>query len=803
MLTKLTKLLGLVFVFIAYSGNAQKYSVQGKVVSDEQKALIYANVFLLKNTDSTLVKAVSSNEHGAFEFTQIEPGNYILKSSYVGYTDYAQPLVIANSVQGLQLLLTKNVQELEGVVVNQPTIERKSDRLVFNVENTSLSELSSYDILKQTPGVIVTNGSILVKNSSAEVYINDRPVYLTGSELNSLLTNYSGSNIKSVEVITNPSAKYDAEASTIINITTAKSISIGYKGSVEGRWTQAVFPKYTLGTSHYYKNDFVNAFLNYSYNPKKQYKHDNSYVNWFDGNTPNGQWESDFRKVTRSYAHQLSTILDFTLGAKSDISLSSNILHSPNTKLANDIRTDVYDANEQLASYFNTDSDLDNDRSNVSVTLDYELKIGEKGATMNLVSDYIYYKDAQNQFLETNYYAVDNTFTGTDSFDFYAEQKNDIYTQGLDFSIPSEASSFETGVKYSAIKSNSLVNYSGDVVPLNTVDDQFKYTENVYAGYAQFNKEWEKWSLSTGLRGEYTDVEANSIALGDINTQKYFELFPTSIITYVPSENHQYSMSYKRSLERPKYGSLNPYRYYYNEDQYIGGNPSLTRAIENKIALDYTYKGQFIFSLYYQHVNNNLSKLVFQENENQILYESYYNIDHEFQYSLDFTYYGYVNSWWYLYTYMSGFYLENEFVALESGGVREQNHTMGYLGQAYNQFSLAKDGTLNANMTLYYLSNFIQGSYHFKNQFYVDLGLTKSLWNKRATVSLNIADIFNTNQVWIRSQYLNQDNAYKSMAENRNITLGFKYKFGNFRLADNNRETKSEEQERLEEKPVM
>ncbi|UNY99754.1 TonB-dependent receptor [Zhouia spongiae] len=803
MLKNVTKLISYIFVLSLYHGYAQEFYISGNITAEDHEPLVYANVFLLSSTDSTMVKAVSSDAKGAFVLEKLEKGNYILKSSYVGYKEHFYDLSLDGSKKGINLVLVKIIEELEGVVVNRPTIERKADRLTFNVANTSLSNVSSLDIIRQTPGVIVNNGSILVKNTSASVYINDREVYLSGEELSRLLANYSGSNIQSVEVITNPSAKYNAEAGTVINIITSKSISIGYKGSIEGRWTQAVFPKYALGTSHYYKGNTVDAFLNYSYNPGKEYKHDDSYVNWFDGDNPDGSWESDFKKITHSYAHQVNVILDFKLNKKSHLNLSSHIWYAPNTTLENKMRTRVLDVNKNLDSYFLTNSDINNDKSNMSFTGDYELKIGQNGTKMDLVSEYIYYQNDQDQYLETNYFNPDDSHSNMRSFDFTAKQKNNIFTQGVDFSIPIKEALIETGAKYNSHNSNSYVIYAGNVVPLNVVDDHFKYKESVYAGYAQYSNDWDKWSLSTGVRGEYTDVEANSIALGEINTRKYFELFPTANVSYSPSENHQYSVMYKRSLERPKYSSLNPYRYYSNENQYISGNPRLTRAIDNKIAFDYTYKGKYIFSLYYQNINNNLSRLIFQDNENRTSLESIYNIEQEFQYSLDFTYYGYITDWWYLYTYMSGFYIENEFTAIQSGHTMQRNHTWGYLGQAYNQLSLSDDGTLNTNFTLYYLSNFISGSYKMKNQFYIDLGVTKTLWDKRADISLNITDLFNTNKMWLRSRYLNQDNGFIARQENRSISLGFKYKFGNFRLSDNNRETRSQEQDRLEEKSVL
>ncbi|NJW54685.1 Plug domain-containing protein, partial [Salinimicrobium sp. CDJ15-91] len=164
------------------------------------------------------------------------------------------------------LVLSEDTAALAEVSINykNPSVKREVDRLVFNVENTTLSHGSSWDILKKTPGVILSGENLTVRNQGVQVYINDRKVQLTASELQTLLENYSAENIKSIEVITTPPARYDAEGGAILNIITSKSIAPGYKGNVNAAWTQAIFPKYQLGTSHYYKTEKLNVFGNYS-----------------------------------------------------------------------------------------------------------------------------------------------------------------------------------------------------------------------------------------------------------------------------------------------------------------------------------------------------------------------------------------------------------------------------------------------------------------------------------------------------------------------------------------------------------
>ena len=310
------KLLTLSLLFLAgYQGIAQQYTINGTVTDDQDRPIAYVNVLLLKAADSTLVKGAVSDENGGYLFSSIESGEYLAKASFVGYAEtYSPPFTVDSDKQVATISMAQTEESLEAVTVTsrKPTIQRKVDRLVFNVENTVVSSGNTFDILKRTPGVVVSQGQIMIRNQPAVVYINDRKVYLTSDELQQLLEGFSGENVKSVEVITTPPAKYDAEGGAILNIVTSKNLSIGYKGSVHGSNTQAIVPKYSVGTSHYYKNDWLNAYAGYTFNSRFDYKRDEDQVRFFNpDNTENSLWLTDFRRDTRTLSHSLNTILDF------------------------------------------------------------------------------------------------------------------------------------------------------------------------------------------------------------------------------------------------------------------------------------------------------------------------------------------------------------------------------------------------------------------------------------------------------------------------------------------------------------
>ncbi|MCF8713563.1 TonB-dependent receptor [Joostella atrarenae] len=791
----------LILSFTVHFIFSQDYKIEGIVEDVDKTPLSYVNIMLLKHSDSTSIAGTSTESNGYFTLNNINPGTYFIKTSYIGYNSVYREITLDSNFNLGTIILMENIESLDGVTVTQqrPKLHKKGGKLIFEVENSTLSSMNTFEILQRTPGVISINDEISVKNLKTTVYINDKKVYLAANELKDLLGNFSGENIASIEVISNPSAKYDAEGGAVLNIITSKNISIGYKGAVNGTFEQAIFPKYLLGTSHYYKNNFLDLYAGYSYSPRKDYKRSDSYVNFFDGNTPSDEWETSLYKTTRSKAHNFNTIFDFTLDDKNTLSFTSNISYSPNKSIDNTVDTNIFSTEEIKEGSFITDSNLENDNTNIALNATYNREIGDNGANLSIQTNFVYYDDEEQQVLETDYYDANNAYDYTNAFDTESRQKNNIFTGQLDYTASLWQSNIEFGAKYSNISSNSRVVFSGDYMPDFSTDDNFSYDEDIWASYVNMNRDWGKWSFVAGLRGEYTTAIGNSIVLGEVNKQDYFELFPTFSLQHQISEKHQVGVSYKRAIERPRYQSLNPFRYYINENNFVAGNPFLKPSIESKIGFDYTFNGNYIFEIYYQQEKNDLTNLTFQRNEDQILYNSIFNVEESYQYSIDFVHYRSVTKWWYLSTYMSGFFYEIEFIARESNDVRQTKNTVGYFGQLYNSFTISKDRSLSADLYLEYVSRFYNGSYLMKDRFKTNIGLRKKLWNGRASLNMNLSDVFNTFNVPFTSRYLNQDNGYLAKPEKRTFSLGFIYKFGNFRLADNKRNIDFKEEERLNE----
>ncbi len=790
-------------VFLGFSQGvlSQTYTLSGEVKDDTAVAIPFASVFLLATTDSTLVKGTSADENGFFAIDGITEGLYFLKASYIGQTSENLALDITKDVKIGALIIAQSSQVLDEVVVTagRPVVERKVDRLVFNVENTVLSQSSSWEILQQTPGVISMQDELQIRNQTATIYINDRKVQLSLEEVRNLLENYQGENIKSVEVLSNPPARYDAEGGPVLNIVTSKNISLGYKGNINTRYTQGVFAKYNIGTSHFYKTEKLNLNASYSFAPRKVFKDVESITNFNDDTGIFSRWETNFDQTNRFETHNIGLVLDYTFDDRNELSLTSNAQLSPERTYDYFQDTRIENGQGTLDSTFTTASFLDETKNNVSADLTFKHTFEEKGS-LTLNGHYTHFDLQRSQEVNSDYFLPSGDFIR--DFDFFTNARQDIEigTAQLDYSTLFGTVSFESGIKASFIDSQSKLDFfdlNNGQVPVAELSDDYLYDEQVYAGYFSLSKDWEKWSLKAGLRAEQTESSGNSVALSTINELSYFELFPTLYVLHNVNENHSFAFDYSRKLTRPRYEDLNPFRTFVNENLFFDGNPNLLPNFSNNFNLNYTLKQEFFFDFYYRDNGNYISTLTFQDNENQTLRDVTQNVLESTSYGFDFNYGKSITNNWYLYSYISIFHEDETFLALESNNVPARNEFDGFYADLTNYLTLSKDGTLKGELGLTYLSGFLQGSSIQAETTNLTFGLRKSFWKRRALVSLAVNDILGKANGRVSSKYLNQDNNFLAIPETQYVRFSFTYNFGNYRLEDNDREIDKIERERL------
>jgi hypothetical protein len=795
----------LLLLFVPVGLVAQAFEVSGTVKDREGDLVPFANVVLLQVSDSSLVKGTSADENGRFAIPGIPPELYFIQARYFGYMSNPVPLDIGKDIQIGALFMEEDREWLDEVVVTakQPSIERKSDRMVFRVENTVVAQGSTWDIVRNTPGVINVQGRLEIRGQGATIYLNDRKVQLSQPEIQDLLEGLTGTAISSVEIIPNPPASYEAEGGPVLNIITNRNIVPGYKGSFQGTYTQAIYPKYSLGTSHYFKSGKFNVFANYVVNPKKEFKQDDSHINFINElDEVFARWNTELEKTTGSQAQQASLITDYAIDERNTINFTSNLSYSPNRTFDNVVVTEMRNGQEALDSTMNTLSAIENDNTNLAFDLSYEHHLKKEGAILKANAHYTRYNEKLQQEGSSDYFDPSGGFLRNFDFSTDAHQDIDIYTGQLDYYTPLGRGSFESGAKVSVIQTESRIDYfdvNGNQPPFDiALSDNFRYDEKVLAAYLSLLKNWGKWSMKFGLRGEQTHVEGRSISLGSTNTQDYFELFPTFYLLRNFGEEHSLAIDYSRKLRRPNYSDLNPFRYFLNENDYNEGNPDLRPHFSHNFNLNYTFKDTYFFDIYYRDNGKYISTLSFQDNQNQTLRQVRQNVLESISYGIDFTVGTSLTPIWYLYTYSSLFYEEETFLALESAEESATNEVSGFYGFMGNYLTLSKDGSLTGELALTYLSGFLDGSYTLSETVNLNIGIRKSFWKNRAVISVAAEDLLGRANARYTSRYRNQDNSYLPKPETRFIRLGFILNLGNYGLTDNERNLGKSERERLE-----
>ena len=797
------KITSLVVLFAFFAASAQEtYQVSGILVdADSNTVISYANAVLLQ--DGNVISGSSSETSGKFTISTIAAGKYTLQISFVGYRTYSKELEITQNIDLKTIRLIKDTESLDNVEISvkKPTLQREVDRLVFNVKGTALTEDNTWEVLRRTPGVIVVNNTLSVKNSTPIVYINDRRVQLSATEIYQLLEGTSAETVRAVEVITNPPAKYDAQGGTIINIVMDKNLILGYHGSVYSNFTQGVFPRYSAGINQFYKRDKLNVFVNYNYSHAKINRDNDQHINYMDNATTTSLWDLQINRNTWSNQHNINVNVDYDLDDRNTLSFSGNLLYLPYWKrntVTNAIVDDQTAANEDFSLQAINNSRQD--KHNLGLNLDYVHKFKREGERLSANIHYTDYDKANDQNVATAYTVVSSPDFST-AFTTHANQKTSILSGQVDYELSlGETSNFEAGIKAATIETDSKLwqfNIENGVPVFDaTNSDTFLYDESIYAAYVSYAKSWDKWSLKLGFRGEQTEIKGNSISTNQINTQNYFELFPTANLSHRVSDKLNVFVDFSRRIQRPSFDDLNPFRYNFTDFSFVSGDPRLQPAIANTYKLGVEINNKFFVEAYYSYEKAAIYELNLQDNDTNVFQFVATNIENNVNYGLDFLTYFSVSSIWDVSILTSMFNFEDTFV-LDNTRISQQkwaNYT-----SIDNNFTFLKDQSLTANLSFVYISSTIQGLSEVSNRNMLNLSLRKTLCNKKVTLSLALNDILNGQEFTNTARYFNQNNVDRMNFDVQTVRFGIRYNFGNTKLQTNQRTKSSAEQERLEE----
>ena len=791
----------IIFFLFSFYAFAQEASISGQVLDENNKPIPFVNVIVTDALDTSIVKGASTDEMGQFLISGLELKSYTLQASFLGFESFNETITLSNISLLKNIILKESSEALDEVVVtaNKPTLTKEVDRLTFNVANTSLVEGTMLEVLRSTPGVLVLGGNISVKNSTPTVFINDRKVQLSASEVTQLLENSPANSIQKVEVITNPSSKYDAESGVVLNIVMSKNLITGYRGNVFSNYTQGVFPRYNAGINQFYKTNKVNLNLNYSYNHSKINRDNINEINYFENNIISENWYSTLNRNTTSKTHTANLNFDYFINDENTLSLTSSLLYLPYFDYLTRGQTNVNDLMGNNNYYFNNSNYSQDDKYNIAVDLDFVHHFKNE-ASLAINAHVTKYDYNRAQHVNSQYYFANSINNFDTAFKTDNNQKTDILTSQLDYQTPlSDQSSFSAGLKTSNITTKSDItqfDINSGIATLNTQNtDAFNYDESVFAAYIDYQIDWEKWNFSGGLRAEQTNVEGQSVSTNISNTQDYLEWFPTLNLSWKTTENVTLYTNYKRSISRPDYQDLNPFNYFLNDNTIATGNPYLQPTFTDKFVFGTSIKQRYTFEFYYKDMTDQIYEIPIQDNANNILLYSPTNIGQSTEFGLDFiTYFDIVDRW--SVYFVTSFYNIAEEAVLDNQTIKKDQWSNYSVFS--NDFSFLKDNSLNANFTLTFVGKNQQGFQIVGGRLISDLSFSKKLFKDKATLSLAFADLFNQQDFSVYNKYGRQDSYTFHNQDNRYVKLGFNYKFGNTTLSTNERSKEIKERERLE-----
>ncbi|MGB6153330.1 MAG: outer membrane beta-barrel protein [Pricia sp.] len=781
--------------------SAQEYSISGTVENTDNEPVSFANVQLLKVADTTLVNGTSSENNGSFQMDRVDAGTYFIRASYIENESALRKIEVDGDLVLETLRLNANAQALDEVVVTsrKPRLERKVDRLVFNIENTALSDNDIWGALKRTPSVIIVNDKLTVKGSGAVgILINGRKVNIPREDIINLLSGTSASDVEAIEVITNPPAKYGAENGILINIQKKKNLVAGYNGAIYNRYTQGILPRHTLGTDHYFKGNEAAFSVNYSFSHNRDVVKYTDVTNFIENDAIATTWTAEQENLRRRKSHKVSAFFDYDFNAKNRLSLSTITTYQPDIERLYDTETAV--AGDTLSG-FNTLNNSNEKQLNSSFYLDFVHELDKEGAEISFNSHYTFYDNERGQALNTIFLDLNGNPIDREDFTTDYDQRIDLYNAQLDYLTPmGESSSFETGLRYAGIDSESKVAQQGFDRDRPGIDPteagNFSYDESIFAAYMSYAANWDAWRFKSGLRAEYTETKG-VLDVGSENIENdYVQLFPSASIQYTPNEKHDFNLYYYRRIERPRYEDISPFLIFQNNFTTVEGNPNLQPATRHYLAGGYTLDNSYTVELFYKTKKNGLGELIFQDNDLRLLRYISANLKRNTSYGIDLSLNKDFTGFWNCYVLGSFF---NDKAVFENLGteVEVENELFSWFVRTSNAFTFLEDKSLTADLSFVYTGPLLSENAKFDGFGALSLFFRKTLWNKKASISMGMEDIFNQGNEFNTRNYLDQNGTSLRRAENRLFVLGFRYKFGNTRIQDNYKSKNVDEQNRL------
>ena len=792
---KLSTLLSIAILF-CFITQAQNGKITGSVKDASMKSIHSATVSLLKSRDSSVAKFVATGKDGQYEFLDIADGKYFVSVSNVGYAKVVSaPFEISSSNATINvpvLVISEQAKDLGGVTVTakKPFIEARPDKTIVNVDASPTSAGATVlELLEKSPGITVDNdGNISLRGKAGVIIMIDgKPTYLSSTDLANLLKNMPASQLEQIEIMTNPSAKYDASGNSgIINIKTKKGKASGFNGSVMAGITTSFFktgdalyviPKSQNSINFNYRKNKFNLFGNYNPNFYNGRGNLNIERKFFDDNGDLAGYSDVATKFKfGNNNHTLKLGVDFFADKKNTFgAVASGFMFNghPTPVTINTLS----DANHEETSSMVSNTENRIDFNNFSGNFNYRHVFDTTGTELTVDLDYIGYRNTSNMLLTTEFYDQMHQ-QSSDSLLLKGHLPSDIniYSIKSDYTHPFKGGRLEAGIKSSYVKTDNIVDYQrlyADQWVPDSRSNHFIYDENINAAYVTLNKQIKKWSLQGGLRVENTIAKGYQVTNDSTFKRNFTDLFPNVYITYTINDKNSLTLSYGRRITRPNYQDLNPFTYFLDSLSYRQGNPYLLPQFTNNVELSHTFKGKIITTLNYNNTTDVISQIFKQNSQTKIVYFTSDNVAKFINMGISITAPVTIAKWWNT-NFFTNIY-NNHYKGIYNTQPLDMSYT-SFMVNITNTFTIKQGFSLE-------LSGFYRGKGVDQltiNQpiYQISIGGQKNIFKNKATVRLNIRDPFAWQEYRGVTEYGNIYAKIHSKFDVRQVTANFTYRFG-------------------------
>ncbi|KAA9041891.1 TonB-dependent receptor [Ginsengibacter hankyongi] len=778
----------IILVFSAQGLLAQNNTqVSGKIAGENNSPLSSATVVLLKAKDSSLIKSAVTNSSGIFKMISLKPGSYFISATSVGYEKNSSPIFTITDGQDFNsptVTLTRISKALSGVTIQakKPMIEVRADKTVFNVENSiNATGSNAFELLQKSPGVTTDkddNISMQGKNG-VKIYIDGKPSQMSGADLAAYLRSVNSADIESIEMITNPSAKYDASGNAgIINIRLKKNKNYGANGNFATGVTFGHTPKYNNSLSLNYRNKKINIFSNYSNN----YGHYRNIFNLYRVQN-DSTYDQHSINLNNNKSNNVKAGIDYSINTKNIIGVmvTANFNNSTSNTNSNTVISPNSTGTPNRILY--ASNDLPGDRNNVDYNINYHFA-DTSGRTLDVDADLVNFRRRGSSY-QPNYYRdpFTNALLDEKIYSNNTPTNIDIYTAKIDYEQPFYKGKLGFGGKLTDVKTKNtfdFYNVNGGI-PVKDMgrSNKFNYDENVKALYVNYNRSLsKKTTIQAGVRMENTKSEGDLISnvSQPDNTVKrnYTDFFPSGAITYKLNEKNTFNLNYSRRIDRPGYQDLNPFEDKLDELTYRKGNAFLNPQYTNSFQLSHTFLYKYVTSISYSHIKDYFAQIIDTVQNKSFITQK--NLAQQNIFSLNFSAPVTITKWWSSFATLNAYHS----AYLANFGIGKKINVNVDALSIYTQqsFSIKKGPTFELS-GFYNTPSVWGGTFKSSAIGSVDVGVQQKLFKGTGTIKVSFTDVLNTLHWKGISDYGGSHLEASGHFESQQLKINFSYRFGN------------------------